>query len=164
MFSSLNEIYSAFLQHPVIVTDSRNLVPSCMFFALKGERFNGNVFASEALEKGAAWVVIDEPGYKVNSRCLLVENVLAALQDLANHHRRQFSIPVIAITGTNGKTTTKELISSVLSEKFNIISTRGNLNNHIGVPLTLFRIGSDTQLAVVAVSYTHLTLPTNREV
>jgi len=155
MFSSLTDIYSAFLQHSAIVTDSRNLLPSCMFFALKGERFNGNRFASEALEKGAAWVVIDDPGYKVNSQCLLVENVLTTLQGLANHHRRQFSIPIIAITGTNGKTTTKELISSVLSAKYTIISTSGNLNNHIGVPLTLLRINNETRMAVVEMGANH---------
>jgi len=155
MFSGLTEIYNIFLQHPRVVTDSRNLVPSSIFFALKGDRFNGNHFAAEALEQGAAWVVIDEPEYKVNSRCLLVEDVLGTLQALANHHRHQFSIPVIAITGSNGKTTTKELISSTLSKKYNVISTFGNLNNHIGVPLTLLRISRDTQIAVIEMGANH---------
>jgi UDP-N-acetylmuramoyl-tripeptide--D-alanyl-D-alanine ligase len=155
MFSVLTEIYKIFLKHPVIVTDSRNLNPSCIFFALKGERFNGNHFAAEALEKGAAWVVVDEPEYKINHQCLLVEDVLKTLQDLARLHRRSFQIPVIAVTGTNGKTTTKELINAVLSKKYTVVSTAGNLNNHIGVPLTLLRLRKDTQIAVIEMGANH---------
>ena len=155
MFSRLTDIYTIFLQHPKVVTDSRNLSPSCIFFALKGDRFNGNHFAAEALEKGAAWVVIDEPEYKVSPQCLLVEDVLKTLQDLARHHRSCFNIPVIAVTGTNGKTTTKELINLVLEKKYTVISTAGNLNNHIGVPLTLLRISRDTQIAVIEMGANH---------
>ncbi|MCX6283800.1 MAG: UDP-N-acetylmuramoyl-tripeptide--D-alanyl-D-alanine ligase [Bacteroidetes bacterium] len=155
MFSSFTDIYSIFLQHPQIVTDSRNLSPSCIFFALKGEHFNGNRFASEALEKGAAWVVVDEPESRINPQCILVQDVLKTLQDLACHHRRQFKIPVIAVTGTNGKTTTKELTSKVLEEKYNVVSTAGNLNNHIGVPLTLLRLDSDTRIAVIEMGANH---------
>jgi len=155
MFSNLSDIYSVFLQNPQVVTDSRNLSPSCIFFALKGDRFNGNHFAADALDKGAAWVVIDDPVYKVNSQCLLVGNVLTTLQELAKHHRRCFDIPVIAVTGTNGKTTTKELISSVLKVRYNVVSTAGNLNNHIGVPLTLLKLNKDTQIAVIEMGANH---------
>ncbi|MCX6282477.1 MAG: UDP-N-acetylmuramoyl-tripeptide--D-alanyl-D-alanine ligase [Bacteroidetes bacterium] len=155
MFSSLTEIYNIFLQHPDVVTDSRNLVPSCFFFALRGERFNGNHFAAEALEKGAAMVLVDEPEYKINPQCILVEDVLKTLQELALHHRKQFNIPVLAITGTNGKTTTKELVSRVLETRYNVISTTGNLNNHIGVPLTLLRLKRDTHIAVIEMGANH---------
>ena len=155
MLSSLTDVYNIFLQHPQIVTDSRSISPSCIFFALRGERFNGNQYALEALEKGASWVVIDEPEHKLNARCLLVDNVLRTLQDLAKRHRNRFNIPLIGITGTNGKTTTKELIHSVLSSTFNVVSTQGNLNNHIGVPLTLLKLGSDTRIAVVEMGANH---------
>ena len=155
MFSSLTDIYNIFVKHPQVVTDSRDLKPSCMFFALRGERFNGNQFAAEALEKGAGWVVIDEPEYKVSSRYILVEDVLQTLQDLARHHREQYNIPVIAVTGTNGKTTTKELINAVLSKKYKVVSTSGNLNNHIGVPLTLLRLGAETRIAVIEMGANH---------
>ena len=155
MFSSLTDIYNIFVKHPQVVTDSRDLKPSCMFFALRGERFNGNQFAAEAHEKGAGWVVIDEPEYKVSSRYILVEDVLQTLQDLARHHREQYNIPVIAVTGTNGKTTTKELINAVLSKKYKVVSTSGNLNNHIGVPLTLLRLGAETRIAVIEMGANH---------
>ena len=155
MFSSLTDIYNIFLDHPNLVTDSRSISPSCIFLALKGERFNGNHFAADALEKGASLVVVDEPQYKVNTQCLLVEDCLKTLQELAAHHRRQFNIPVIAITGTNGKTTTKELISAVLKKKYNVISTSGNLNNHIGVPLTLLKVNPETQIAVIEMGANH---------
>jgi len=155
MFSSLNDICKIFIEHPQVVTDSRDLIPSCIFFALRGERFNGNHFAAEALDKGAAWVVVDEPEYKISPRCLLVEDVLTTLQDLARLHRNSFNIPVIAVTGTNGKTTTKELLSSILETKYRVISTRANLNNHIGVPLTLLRIKNDTEIAVIEMGANH---------
>jgi len=155
MFSSLTDIYNIFLKHPKVVTDTRNLSPSCMFFALKGENFDGNRFAAEALEKGAAWAVVDEVEYKTDHRCILVENVLKTLQELARHHRSSFNFPVIAITGTNGKTTTKELINAVLAEKFSVVSTSGNLNNHIGVPLTLLRLNQSTQIAVIEMGANH---------
>ncbi|MCX6286383.1 MAG: UDP-N-acetylmuramoyl-tripeptide--D-alanyl-D-alanine ligase [Bacteroidetes bacterium] len=155
MFSSLTDIYTIFLQHSHVVTDSRNLSPSCIFFALKGDRFNGNHFAADALNKGASWVVVDEPEYKISPQCLLVEDVLRTLQDLALHHRSSFNIPVIAVTGTNGKTTTKELISKVLAKKYKVLSTEGNLNNHIGVPMTLLRLNNDTEIAVIEMGANH---------
>lgn len=127
-----------------------------MFFALKGDKFNANAFAREALEKGAAFVVIDEQEHRVNDRCLLVENVLDALQNLARHHREQLRIPVIGLTGSNGKTTSKELIHAVLSRKFNTYATKGNLNNHIGVPLTLLAIDQSVELAVIEMGANHL--------
>lgn len=150
-----SDLYNIFLKHPQIVTDSRNISPSCLFFALKGERFNGNHFASAALEQGAAYVVVDEPEYKTGSRCILVGDVLKTLQDLARHHRSTFTFPVIGVTGTNGKTTTKELISAVLSTKYKVISTAGNLNNHIGVPLTLLRLNNETGIAVIEMGANH---------
>ena len=155
MFSSLSDLYKIFTEHPRIVTDSRIIIPSCIFFALKGDRFNGNHFAAAALEQGAAYVIIDEPEYQTDARCLLVENVLLTLQDLARHHRCTLTIPVIGITGTNGKTTTKELISAVLSRKYKVVNTTGNLNNHIGVPLTLLRMDRETGIAVIEMGANH---------
>lgn len=134
-----------------VCTDTRNILPGSMFFALRGETFNGNDFALAALDGGAAYAVVDDPAVEVKDaeRVILVENVLETLQQLARHHRRQFRIPVIALTGTNGKTTTKELCAAALGAKYNVVATQGNLNNHIGVPLTLFRINKDTQVAVI---------------
>lgn len=134
-----------------VCTDTRNILPGSMFFALRGETFNGNDFAVAALEKGAAYAVVDEPAVEEADpqRIILVENVLETLQQVARHHRKQFRIPVIALTGTNGKTTTKELIAACLRKKYNVIATEGNLNNHIGVPLTLLRINQQTQAAVI---------------
>lgn len=148
----MEELYRIYSQDSSgVCTDTRNIVPGCMFFALRGETFNGNDFALTALEKGAAYAVVDEPGpeCEVPDKIILVEDVLYVLQQMARHHRRQFRIPVIALTGTNGKTTTKELIAACLRKKYNIIATEGNLNNHIGVPLTLLRINEDTQAAVI---------------
>ena len=149
-------LYSYFLKHPIISTDTRNIQPSSLFFALKGENFNGNAFAVEALEKGAAYAIIDEAQYQKDERFILVDDVLAALQGLASHHRTQLQIPFIGITGTNGKTTTKELIHAVLSQKFNTYATKGNLNNHIGVPLTILSITKQTQIAIVEMGANHL--------
>ncbi len=134
-----------------VCTDTRNINPGCMFFALRGETFNGNDFALSALEKGAAYAVVDEPQVEKEDtgRIILVEDVLVALQQMARHHRKQFRIPVLALTGTNGKTTTKELVAACLRTKYNVVATEGNLNNHIGVPLTLLRLGADTQAAVI---------------
>lgn len=146
---NLTELYSIYQEHPVVSTDTRQLPAGCMFFALKGEHFDGNKFAAQALADGAAYAVIDNPEYRLNDRCLLVNDVLKALQDLANYHRRQFDIPVIGIGGSNGKTTTKELVSSVLSGHYPCHFTKGNLNNHIGVPLTLLSMPRGTEVAII---------------
>ena len=147
--TSIPALYSIFQQHPLVSTDTRQLPPGCIFFALKGGNFDGNKFAAQALENGAAYAVIDDPNYQANPNCLLVPDVLKALQDLANHHRRQFDIPVIGIGGSNGKTTTKELVSSVLSAHHACHFTRGNFNNHIGVPLTLLSMPRGTEVAII---------------
>ncbi|MFM7217371.1 MAG: UDP-N-acetylmuramoyl-tripeptide--D-alanyl-D-alanine ligase [Bacteroidota bacterium] len=153
--SELDRIYSLFRNHPVICTDTRKLSPGCIFFALKGPSFNGNAFASSALAAGASYAIVDEQEYATDSRCILVSDVLTALQDLAHHHRRRLKIPVLAITGSNGKTTTKELVKAVLSKKFKTLATQGNLNNHIGVPLTLLSITDDIEFAVVEMGANH---------
>lgn len=149
-------LYGYFLQYPTISTDTRNIHPDSLFFALKGEHFNGNAFAAEALEKGAAYTVIDEPQYQQDERCLLVADVLTALQELARYHRDQLRIPIVGITGTNGKTTTKELIHAVLSQQFNTYATKGNLNNHIGVPLSILSITAQTELAIIEMGANHV--------
>ena len=139
-FNSIEQLYELYLRYPSICTDTRKVQANDLFFALKGENFNGNHFAIPALDNGAAYAIIDEEvtdAGKYSNRLILVDDVLASLQQLAAHHRNQFSIPVIAITGSNGKTTTKELIHAVLSEKYKTYTTEGNLNNHIGIPLTL---------------------------
>lgn len=155
MKTYLYDLYAAFRQHPKIVTDSRKVVPGSIFFALRGDNFNGNAFAEEALDNGAAYAVIDEQKYLAGSRYFLVDNVIRTLQELAVHHRSQLKIPVIGITGTNGKTTTKELISKVLSKKFRTSSTVGNLNNHIGVPLSVLQIKPDDEIAVIEMGANH---------
>lgn len=149
------EIYKLYLQHPVISTDTRNITPGSLFFALKGEKFDANTFAEKAVEAGAAYAVIDNPEFAKGDKFLLVEDVLNALQDLARHHRRKLTIPVIGLTGTNGKTTTKELINAVLSQRFNTLATQGNLNNHIGVPLTILSINASHQMAVIEMGANH---------
>lgn len=151
----IEHIYTLFQEHPVVTTDSRNIPANALFFALKGEHFNGNSFASSALEQGAAYAIVDEPQAMVSEKCILVEDVLTTLQQLAHHHRLQFSIPILAITGTNGKTTTKELVSAVLAQKYSILATKGNLNNHIGVPLTLLQIRENTEIAVIEMGANH---------
>lgn len=151
----ISALYSVYLDFPSVQTDTRKLKPGDLFFALKGPSFNGNAFAEAALRAGAAAAVIDEPEYRKDERYILVDNVLDALQALALHHRRQFSIPFLAITGSNGKTTTKELITAVLREKFITYATSGNLNNHIGVPLTLLQIRPDAQIAVIEMGANH---------
>ena len=152
---SIEELYEVYKKHPVVCTDTRSISKGCIFFALKGEKFNGNSFAEDALGKGASYVVIDESIYKKDDRFILVEDVLACLQHLANYHRRQLKCPVIAITGSNGKTTTKELIFRVLEKKFNTHCTKGNFNNHIGVPLTLLSSSSDCEMLVVEMGANH---------
>lgn len=146
---SLEELYSIFRQHPSISTDTRQLTPGCIFFALKGESFDGNRFAVKALENGAAYAVVDDPALQNTKGCLWVSDVLTTLQQLATLHRRQFEIPLIAIGGSNGKTTTKELVSAVLSSHYPCHFTKGNLNNHIGVPLTLLAMPDNTEVAVI---------------
>lgn len=154
MQSSLNELYDLFLKHPSVSTDSRQIETGCLFFALKGENFDGNIYANKAIESGAAYAIIDDPAYKGN-QTILVENVLVALQQLALKHRRKFKVPVVAITGSNGKTTTKELINCVLNKKYKVTATKGNLNNHIGVPLTLLDINNETEIAIVEMGANH---------
>jgi UDP-N-acetylmuramoyl-tripeptide--D-alanyl-D-alanine ligase len=149
------QLYEIFRQHPLICTDSRICPPDSLFFALKGENFNANAFALSALEKGCSYAVIDEAEYAIDERFILVDNVLDSLQQLATYHRKQLATPIIGITGTNGKTTTKELIAAVLKEKYNILFTQGNLNNHIGVPLTLLQLKPEHQLAVIEMGANH---------
>ena len=150
---SVEELYALYKRSTGITTDSRNIKEGMMFFALKGEKFDGNGFAEAALKAGARYAVVDRfllegTAYR-GRKCIVVENSLAMLQQLAAYHRKQFDIPVVGITGTNGKTTTKELVAAVLSKKYNLVATQANYNNHIGVPLTLFRIDERTDLAVV---------------
>ncbi len=149
------QLYQLFLQHPKVCTDTRHIIPGSIFFALKGANFNANTFAEKALESGAAYAVIDDATYRKSDRFILVDDVLTALQDLARHHRKQLTIPVIGLTGSNGKTTTKELINSVLSQQFKTYATKGNLNNHIGVPLTLLSISKEIEIAIVEMGANH---------
>lgn len=151
----VKELYKIFLKSKGVSTDTRQIGEGVIFFALKGANFNGNEFAGKALEMGASYSVIDEAQYKVNDRCILVKDVLAALQQLANYHRKQFDIPFIAVTGSNGKTTTKELIWSVLATTYKTHATKGNLNNHIGIPLTLLSIPKGTEMAVIEMGANH---------
>jgi UDP-N-acetylmuramoyl-tripeptide--D-alanyl-D-alanine ligase len=150
-----DQLYQLYLQHPVISTDTRKISPGCIFFALKGEKFDANTFAKQAIAEGAACAVIDNRAYRSGEQYILVDDTLLALQDLARHHRRQLRIPVIGLTGTNGKTTTKELINAVLSQHFNTYATQGNLNNHIGVPLSILSINSTHQAAVIEMGANH---------
>ena len=170
MSIGIEQLYTIYLQHPSVETDTRKLKEGDLFFALKGPNFNGNHFALKALELGAAYVVVDEVIDANNPRLLQVADVLTALQQLAKYHRQQFNIPFIAITGSNGKTTTKELVSTVLQSTYKTYTTQGNLNNHIGVPLTLLSVGKDAEMAVIEMganhqkeieSYCAYTLPTH---
>ncbi len=151
----LSDLYKIYLQFPSIQTDTRKVQKGDLFFALKGPNFNGNEFAKQALEKGAAYAVVDEAIDDITGRLIFVEDVLTSLQELARYHRETFSIPFIAITGSNGKTTTKELVSAVLSTHFKTATTEGNLNNHIGVPLTILKIKRDTEIAVIEMGANH---------
>jgi UDP-N-acetylmuramoyl-tripeptide--D-alanyl-D-alanine ligase len=152
---NIASLYTIFREYPSITTDSRNIPPQSIFFALKGANFNGNTFAGEALQKGAAYAIIDEPEFAVDDRLILVDDVLTCLQQLARHHRDQLKLPILAITGTNGKTTTKELIAAVLAKKYKVNFTQGNLNNHIGVPLTLLSMNRETEFGVVEMGANH---------
>ncbi|MBO0934503.1 UDP-N-acetylmuramoyl-tripeptide--D-alanyl-D-alanine ligase [Fibrella aquatilis] len=156
------QLYNAFLACQGISTDTRQITPGCLFVALRGDTFNGNEFALKALADGARYALIDDPAVAEQApaadrdRCLLVPDALAAMQDLARHHRRQFTFPVVGLTGSNGKTTTKELIAAVLAKKYRVEATAGNLNNHIGVPLTLLRIDPNTtEIAVIEMGANH---------
>ncbi len=149
-------LYDYFMESNRICTDTRQIKPNDLFFALKGPNFDGNVYASEALKKGAAYVVIDNPDYQKNEKCLLVKDSLKALQELATYHRKQINPTCVAITGSNGKTTTKELVKAVLSKVYKTQATVGNLNNHIGVPLTLLSLEADTKMAVIEMGANHL--------
>lgn len=151
---TLQEIYNIYLNHPEIITDSRKVKPGCLFVALKGESFNGNEFAEAAVRNGAAFAIIDEPEYQFE-RCLLVDNSLKCLQQLALHHRNTWNIPVIGITGTNGKTTTKEMIRTVLGANFRVHATEGNFNNHIGVPLSILSKPVDTEIVIIEMGANH---------
>jgi UDP-N-acetylmuramoyl-tripeptide--D-alanyl-D-alanine ligase len=156
---SIIELYQIFLNHPNICTDTRKVQKDDIFFALKGNNFNGNRFALQALDNGAGYAIIDEDivgAENYNDRLIRTRDVLSSLQDLAAHHRNQFKIPFIAITGSNGKTTTKELINAVLSEKYKTYTTEGNLNNHIGIPLTILKIKNDAEIAIVEMGANHL--------
>lgn len=153
--TTINTLHSLFLKYPVVSTDTRKIAPNSIFFALRGENFDANTFTKEALEKGAKYVVIDNKDYFIDERTLLVENSLVALQELAKFHRLYLGLPIISLTGSNGKTTTKELIHSVLSKKYNTLATIGNLNNHIGVPLTLLRFTKDTEIGIVEMGANH---------
>lgn len=149
-------LYQLFLQHPVITTDSRDCEPGSIFFALKGSNFDGNLYAAAALEKGCSYCVVDNPDVVIDSRYILVDDVLLALQQLAHHHRRQLATPIVGITGTNGKTTTKELTAAVLTKKYQLLFTQGNFNNEIGVPKTLLSLTSQHDMAVVEMGANHL--------
>src|SRR6478672_11737903 len=152
----ISELYDIYKKYPSVQTDTRKIKKDDIFFALKGANFNGNEFAQKAIKEGASYAVIDEKKFEIPGKTILVEDALIALQQLASHHRKQFTIPFIAITGSNGKTTTKELIHAVLSTTFITYTTEGNLNNHIGIPLTLLKIKDDAEIAVVEMGANHL--------
>ena len=149
------QLYSLYTKYYIVDTDTRSIRKNTIFFSLKGANFNGNMFANHALKKGASFAIIDEKKYKINNKTILVKNVLETLQKLANFHRKKLNVPIISITGSNGKTTTKELINAVLSKKFNTVCTLGNLNNHIGVPLTLLSMTPKTEIGIVEMGANH---------
>jgi UDP-N-acetylmuramoyl-tripeptide--D-alanyl-D-alanine ligase len=151
----IQELYSIFIQHPSIQTDTRKLKAGDLYFALKGPNFNGNLFANQALEAGAAYAIVDEPVNFSDGRLIHTTDTLKLLQELAKYHRQQFTIPFLAITGSNGKTTTKELISEVLSSSYKTYTTQGNLNNHIGIPLTILSVKKDAEIAVIEMGANH---------
>ncbi|MDR3268728.1 MAG: UDP-N-acetylmuramoyl-tripeptide--D-alanyl-D-alanine ligase [Tannerella sp.] len=152
---TIPELYELYLQHPAVTTDSRKCRPGAIFFALQGESFDGNSYAPAALQAGCAYAVIDRPEVKTDDRMILTDDVLTTLQELAGHHRQTLGLTVIGITGTNGKTTTKELLAATLATKYRLLSTSGNLNNHIGVPLTLLGLTHEHDMAVVEMGANH---------
>ena len=151
----MTELYSLFLKQRAITTDSRDCPKGSIFFALKGDTFNGNAYAASALEKGCAYAVIDEAEYAADDRYIVVPDVLTTLQQLANEHRKALGTPIVGITGTNGKTTTKELVATVLGKKYNVLYTQGNFNNHIGVPKTLLQLTEEHNMAVIEMGANH---------
>jgi UDP-N-acetylmuramoyl-tripeptide--D-alanyl-D-alanine ligase len=153
---TIKEIYNLYSEYYLVNTDTRNIRKNSIFFALKGENFNGNKYAEEAIKKGASYAIVDEEEYKTTESVILVDNVLQCLQELAAYHREILNVPILALTGSNGKTTTKELINAVLSRKFNTVATQGNLNNHIGVPLTLLSMTDETEFGIVEMGANHL--------
>ncbi len=153
---NLQDLYKIFIQHPDIVIDSRKAIKGCLFFALHGENADGNQFAEQAINNGAAYAIIDNPAFQSSNQYLLVEDVLKTLQDLAKLHRQNFEIPIIAITGSNGKTTTKELINAVLKSYYKTHCTKGNFNNHIGLPLTILAMQKNTEIAVIEMGANHI--------
>jgi len=152
---NIKQLHNIFLKHPSVSTDTRKIRKNDLYFALKGDNFNGNEFTAQALENGASYCIIDEEKFAVNKHCIVVEDVLKTLQKLATLHRTFLNLPIIALTGSNGKTTTKELIHTVLSKKYKTSATIGNLNNHIGVPLTLLKMNSDTEMGIVEMGANH---------
>jgi UDP-N-acetylmuramoyl-tripeptide--D-alanyl-D-alanine ligase len=154
--TDIKKLYEKYLECNSVSTDTRNIVPGSIFFSLKGSKYNANAFAEEALQKGAAYAVVDEPGFIKNEKFILVEDGLQSLQKLASYHRSQLKIPVIGLTGSNGKTTTKELLRAVLSKKFKTFATKGNLNNHIGVPLSILAIDSSFEISIIEMGANHL--------
>jgi len=153
---SIEELYQIYQQYPSVSTDSRKITDGCLFFALKGDNFDGNQYAKKAIEKGASYAIIDDSTQAEGPRYIVVEDVLQTLQQLAHHHRQQFEIPIIAITGTNGKTTTKELMSAVMASHYPTHFTKGNFNNHIGVPLTLLAMPPETEVAIIEMGANHV--------
>ncbi|WP_119845042.1 UDP-N-acetylmuramoyl-tripeptide--D-alanyl-D-alanine ligase [Reichenbachiella sp. MSK19-1] len=152
----ISSLYDKFLSSTGVNTDTRSIEKGQLFFALRGDNFDGNQYAQQAIASGASYAVVDDPAIVKDDRCILVDSVLQSLQLLANHHRRQFTFPFLAITGSNGKTTTKELTARVLGERYKVHYTRGNLNNHIGVPLTLLGINSEVDFAIIEMGANHL--------
>src|SRR6478752_7224264 len=149
------EIHSIFLKCDSVTIDTRKITPNSLFIAIKGENFDANTFAKEALEKGASYAVIDNKDFYINEKTILVKDSLVTLQELAKHHRDYLKLPIISLTGSNGKTTTKEIINIVLNQKFNTKATVGNLNNHIGVPLTLLSFDKKTEIGIVEMGANH---------
>ena len=152
----IKELHKIFLKSSGVTTDSRQIELNSIFFALKGDNFDGNKYAKSAIDKGASFAVVDNQAYCLNEKYILVDDVLSCLQELSKYHRKQLNCPVLGITGTNGKTTTKELITAVIEKKFRTVATRGNFNNHIGVPLTLLRAKLDTEFLIVEMGANHI--------
>ena len=152
---NIKDLYQKYLKNYLVTTDTRNIKKNALFFSLKGAHFNGNTFSKKAIELGASYAIIDEKAYEITGKTILVDNVLKTLQALANYHRKQLAIPIIGITGSNGKTTTKELLQAVLQTQFNTKATLGNLNNHIGVPLTILSFTNKTEIGIVEMGANH---------